>query len=366
MTELEALISLNQVPRTGPVRIRRLLEFFGDAVSVLKASPGDLSRVKGIGPETATLIASWQEHADPSSELSLAAERDIRILDRAHPDYPAALRDAFDAPPLLYVWGTLEERDRHSISIVGSRRLTHYGRDTARKFSYQLASAGLTIISGLARGIDTAAHEGAVAAEGRTIAVLGSGLMQVYPPENMDLATRIASGQGAVVSEFPLRTPPDRQTFPQRNRIVAHWGSALLVVESPARSGSLITANLAIEANRQLYAVPGPIDRPTSAGCHQLIRDGATLVTDPSQILADFQELPLQDTPDLPARPQPDLSPEEKIIHAALTGNELSLDELSTITGQPVSTLAVHLMRMELNQMIITLPGQRYRLRGLF
>ena len=363
MTEVEALIALNQIPATGPVKIRRLLESFGTAESVLKQSTTSLQRVQGIGPEAAKLINAWQDHTDPSAEFALARERNIQVLTQDDEDYPAALRDAFDAPVVLYVWGDLKESDLHSIGIVGSRKLTHYGREAARKFAFQLAGAGLTVISGLARGIDTAAHEGALAAKGRTIGVLGSGLMQVYPPENLALAEKIADGNGAIVSEFPLQTSPDRKTFPQRNRIVAHWSRALLVVECPSRSGSLITANFALEAGRQIYAVPGPIDRPTSGGCHDLIREGATLVTDGSQILEDFSHLNFSTPKDEEPRPIEnfvDLSPEENAVLKALSGSDQSVDEVIEKTSLPAHQVSVILMKMELRKLVQTLPGQRF------
>lgn len=365
LSELEALIALNQVPKTGPIRVRRLLEYFGSATAVLEAGKGDLSRVEGIGPGIADAISNWEKIAHPGREIEEAAKRDITILTRDDEAYPEPLRRAADGPVLLYVWGTLSPDNALGVGIVGSRRCTHYGAEQARKFSYQLAGAGFTVLSGLARGIDTAAHEGAVAANGRTIAVLGSGLLQLYPAENMALAEQIAAGNGAVVSEFPLHTPPDKRLFPQRNRVVAHWGQALLVVECPARSGSLITANLAVEANKTIYAIPGPIDRPQSGGCHQLIRDGATLVTDAGQILDDFSMLPLGDAPALPARPNITLSPEEETLLAALQHAEASLEDLQERTKIPIGDLMVHLMKMELNQLIITLPGQRYRRRDV-
>jgi len=366
MTEVEALIALNQIPKTGPVKIRRLLENFGTAVKILRQSDTSLQQVQGIGPEIARLIADWENHADPSGEIALARERNITILTREDPDYPAALQDAFDAPVILYVWGQLLERDLNSVSIVGSRKMTHYGRETARKFAFQLAGAGLTVISGLARGIDTAAHEGAVAAKGRTIGVLGSGLMQLYPPENLALAEKIAEGHGAIISEFPLQTPPDRQTFPQRNRIVAHWGRSLLVVECPARSGSLITANLAADAGRQIYAVPGPIDRPSSAGCHDLIRDGATLVTDGSQILDDFSHLNFttpKDTEPRPAETYLDLSDEENAVLKALDRDHQAIDEIVNTTQLPAHKISVILMKLEFRNLVKTLPGQRFSRR---
>ncbi|MGB0143858.1 MAG: DNA-processing protein DprA [Akkermansiaceae bacterium] len=365
MTEAEALITLNQLPKTGPVKIRRLLDQFGSAASILRQSPSQLQKVPGIGPEIATLISEWENHADPTAEINLAHERNIKILTQKDEDYPVALRESFDAPVILYVWGTLLPKDLHAVAIVGSRKMTHYGRETARKFGYQLAGAGLTVISGLARGIDTAAHEGAVAAKGRTIGVLGSGLMQLYPPENLALAERIADGHGAIISEFPLQNPPDRQTFPQRNRIVANWARSLLVVECPSRSGSLITANLAAEAGRQIYAVPGPIDRPTSSGCHDLIRDGATLVTDGSHILQDFQNLNFKPPGEIVPRPTEtflDLNEEENRVMSALRESDRSVDELVEVTGLATHQISVILMKLELRKLVQTLHGQRFSL----
>ncbi len=363
MTETEALIALNHLPVAGPVKIRRLLDNFGNAVNILKESNSSLQRIQGIGPETAKLITQWQDYADPSAELQLAKERNIKILTQEDENYPLALRDTYDAPIVLYVWGDLQENDLHSVGIVGSRKLTHYGREAARRFAFQLAHAGLTVISGLARGIDTAAHEGAVAANGRTIGVLGSGLMQVYPPENLPLAEKITAGHGAIISEFPLQTSPDRKTFPQRNRIVAHWSRALLVVECPSRSGSLITANFALEAGRQIYAVPGPIDRPSSSGCHDLIREGAILVTDGSQILEDFSHLNFSTPNRIEPRPIEnfvDLSSEENAVLKALSGSDRSIDEIVEQTQLPSHQISVILMKMELRKLVSPLPGQRF------
>ncbi len=367
MTETEALIALNQLPKTGPIKINRLLESFGSATNTLKQPIDQLTRVQGVGPEIAKIIHRWQDYCDPTQEIFLAKERGIQILTRDHEDYPNALHAYQDSPIVLYVWGNLKPQDQQAIAVVGSRKLTHYGRETARKFSYQLASAGLTIISGLARGIDTAAHEGALAAKGRTIAVLGSGLLQTYPPENLPLAEKISEDQGAVISEFPLQTSPDKQTFPQRNRIVAHWAQALLVVECPSRSGSLITANLASDAGKQIYAVPGPIDRPHSAGCHDLIRDGATLVTDGSQILDDFSHLSFN-SPSIDAQPSPpetflDLTKDENTVFSALSSQEQAIDDLVHKTSLPAHQVSVILMKLELRNLILNLPGQRSRRR---
>ena len=300
---------------------------------------------------------------DPAAELREVAERGMHILTQEDHDYPSSLRQAYDPPVLLYVWGTIEKRDRHAIAVVGSRRSTHYGNQTTKKLSFQLAHAGFTIISGLARGIDTAAHEAALAANGRTIAVIGSGLARLYPPENLGLAEKIASGHGAVISEFPLHTPPDKQTFPMRNRIVASWSQALLVTECPSWSGALITANLAAEYGKTVYAVPGPIDRPSSAGCHQLIREGATLISDAGQILEDFNQLPLGSSPTMQDSVMPPLSEEENAIHSALGLDESSVDQLIERTQLPASLVSRTLMKLEMKGLAKTLPGFRYTRR---
>ncbi|NJM39095.1 MAG: DNA-protecting protein DprA [Akkermansiaceae bacterium] len=366
MTSREAIIALNMLPKIGPVRVRRLLENFGnDPAYILGAAKDRLMRVDSIGEETAKILHSWQDHADPTTELREATERGISVITQQDEDYPVPLREAYDPPLLLYVWGKLEARDRHAISVVGSRRATNYGKQATKKISYQLAQSGFTIISGLARGIDTAAHEAAVAANGRTIAVIGSGLGKLYPPENLPLAEKIASGFGAVVSEFPLHTSPDKQTFPMRNRIVAAWARAVLVVECPAWSGSLITANLASEYGKQIFAVPGPIDKPTSAGCNQLIRDGATLVADASHILDDLGTLPFarQASFTEPAAEIPELPEEEAAVFSAVTSDESPVDLIIEKTKLPAHVVTATLMKLEMRKLVRAFPGFRYARR---
>jgi DNA processing protein len=365
MTPLEALVALNMLPKIGPVRVRRLMEAFGGAAAVLGAPKERLMRVDGIGEETAKILCGWREHADPAVEIREARERGIAIVTMDDEEYPAPLRDAYDPPLLLYVWGGILPRDRHAIGVVGSRRTTHYGTQSAKKLSYQLAHAGFTVISGLARGIDTAAHEAAVAAGGRTIAVIGSGLGKLYPPENLALAEKIAAGHGAVVSEFPLHTAPDKQTFPMRNRIVAAWSRALLVVECPAWSGSLITANLASEYGKPVFAVPGPIDKPTSAGCNQLIRDGATLVADAGHILDDLGELPFgrREAAQEAAVEVSELPEEEAAVFAVVSGDEQAVDRIIERCGLPAHVVAATLMKLEMRRLVRAFPGFRYARR---
>ena len=370
MTPLEAQVALNMLPKIGPVRVRRLLERFGAAAAVLGAPKDQLLRVEGIGPETAAILHRWQDHADPLGEIDECRQRGISLVLREDEAYPAALREIYDGPLLLYVWGALEACDRHAIGVVGSRRATHYGMQTTKKFSYQLAHAGFTILSGLARGIDTSAHEAALAAGGRTVAVIGSGLAKLYPPENLALAERIAAGNGAVVSEFPLHTAPDKQTFPMRNRIVAGWSRAVLVVECPAWSGSLITANLATEYGKPVFAVPGQVDKPSSAGCHQLIRDGATLVADPSHLLDDLGELPLGRLPvaaavaETGAAPDlPELAGDEAVVYAAVGADDEAVDRIIERSGLPASVVTSTLMKLEMRRLVRVFPGFRYARR---
>lgn len=366
MSPREAIITLNLLPRIGPVRVRRLLEAFHTPDGILRAPKDRLLRVDGIGEETAKILTGWHDHADPGAELRETEERGISIVTQEDEDYPAPLRDAYDPPLLLYVWGKLEPQDRHAIGIVGSRRSTIYGTNATKKLAFQIAHAGFTIVSGLARGIDTTAHEAAIAANGRTIAVLGSGLGKLYPPENLGLAQKIAEGHGAVVSEFSLHTPPDQQTFPMRNRIVAAWSRALLVTECPLRSGSLITANLASEYGKPVFAVPGPIDKPTSMGCNQLIRDGATLVADASHLLDDLGELPFQQR-SAPAQQtppdQPELPEEEAKVLAAVTTDDQPVDRIIEKTGMPAHVVTATLMKLEMRRLVRAFPGFRYGLR---
>lgn len=366
MTRLQSLLALNLLPKLGPVRIRRLLERFGDAEAVFQASESRLVSVKGVGPDLARIIRHWEDHVDLAAEEEAIAQRGLAILTEDDDLWPPTLRQLPDGPVLLYVWGEITARDHHAIAMVGSRKATHYGRSCTQKFAFQLAHAGFTIVSGLARGIDTAAHEGALAANGRTVAVLGSGLGQLYPPENMALAERIADGHGAVVSEFSLDTVPDTQTFPQRNRIVAGWSEALVVVECPARSGALITANLAGEYGKHVFAIPGNIDRPSSEGCNELIRTGAILVTDGSQVLDELAQLPL-DARSTPPLHQPDAQPdlphlteEESQVLAQLDREQRSIDQIIQDSGLPASTVAATLLRLEMKRLAKQLPGSYF------
>jgi DNA processing protein len=263
---------------------------------------------------------------------------------------------------VLYVWGDLTERDQHGIGVIGSRRTTHYGAESAKKLSYQLAYAGLTIISGLARGIDTAAHQGALAAKGRTIAVIGSGLTKLYPPENAALAEKIRSGNGAIVSEFSMEIEPDRQTFPMRNRIISGWSHGILVVEAGLNSGALITASQAIEQGRSVYAVPGHINAPSAMGSNRLIQQGAKLVMDANDILQDLEILlpEKEKLPETLARPLPELTDDERRVYDAIHAAETPIDEIAATSNLPSATVSSLLLRLELKRLVKQLPGKYF------
>ncbi|MCB1232650.1 MAG: DNA-processing protein DprA [Verrucomicrobiae bacterium] len=366
MTRTEAYLALNLLPRIGPIRVRRLLERFGNPERILSASGSELKSVPGIGSEMADSIRDWENLVDVAEEQRRMAEHGIGLLTIEDDAYPPALREIHDPPHLLYIKGEILERDRYAIAVVGSRRVTHYGREAAQRLSFQLAHAGVTILSGLARGIDTAAHEAALAAGGRTIAVLGSGIGHLYPPENAALAEKIAEN-GAVISEFPVLYVPDRQSFPLRNRIVSGMSRGILVVEAPARSGALITANQAMEQGRNVYAVPGPIDRPTSEGCNRLIQDGAKLVIDSRDVLDEMEMLlppsPRQgelELPDAAAVSGPPLDDTERAVLAALGDDELPIDTIIEEASLPSSVVSVTLLKLEMKRRVKQLPGKYF------
>lgn len=360
----EALVTLNLVPGLGSVRIQALLDFFGSAELALAAPVQVLEQVPRLGHKLAQAIADWRHCTNAAAEFHAADSCGVRIVTLIDEEYPQVLRDMADPPITLYVRGQWNMQDAvRSVAVVGSRRAGAYGMTTARRFARELAEQGCTIISGLARGIDTAAHLGALDAGGRTIAIIGSGMAQLFPQENASLADEICRGHGAVVSEFPMFMRPGRTTFPQRNRIVAAWSRATLVAEAPARSGALITAHMAAEEyGRMVFAVPGPIDRPTSAGCHALIREGAILCTTPAELLADMnwdsapQQLQFNFSQDAPLAS----GPETDVLAAIQNGHD-TLDALCPALGMSARELTPLLMRMQVRKLIIPLPGGRFR-----
>ena len=360
MTDTEGCIALNMIPEVGPVRLRKLLEVFGSAHRILSAKPVELRAVDGIGGELAESIAHWEERIDLAGELGKIKEFGALVITQADREYPRMLREIHNPPIVLYVWGELQDRDVHAIGVVGARAASHYGLQSAKKLSYQLAYAGVTVVSGLARGIDSAAHQAALAAKGRTIAVIGSGLNKLYPPENAGLAELITAS-GAVVSEYPMDRSADRQTFPYRNRIVAGWGTGILVIEAAVNSGALITASQAIEHGRSVYAVPGPIDRPTSTGSNRLIQQGAKLVMDAGDILDEMHLLFPRTSPLNPSSPaQGLLSEEERKVYNAIEDEETPIDSIIGKCGLPTGKVSSTLLALEMKHLVRQLPGQHF------
>src|SRR2546421_1908163 len=362
MNSTEACIALNMLPTMGPVRLRKLLQVFEQPDRILSAKRDQLRKVEGVGKEVVDQISNWESIVDLAAELKRVKDFGATVITQSSPDYPKSLREIHAPPIVLYVWGKLEERDQHALGIIGARRTTHYGSESAKKLAYQLAYAGLTVISGLARGIDTAAHQGALAAKGRTIAVIGSGLSKLYPPENGALAEKISNGSGAVVSEFSMEIEPDRQTFPMRNRIIAGWSHGLLVVEAGQNSGALITASQAIEQGRSVYAVPGHINAPSAIGSNRLIQQGAKLVMDASDILGDLQILlpESKPAPESAVRSLPALSDEERRVYDSIRETETSIDDIATKAELPSGTVSSTLLRLELKRLVKQLPGKYF------
>jgi len=364
MDPREALVALNLVEHVGPVRVRQLLQHFGDPVAILGASRTQLLHVSGIGEETADAIAGWERTVELGAELKRICEFGCRIVTQADGEYPDLLRQIYDPPIVLYVRGELLPKDKNSVAMVGSRMSTHYGIEVARKLAYQLAYLGVTVVSGGARGVDSAAHQGALSAKGRTIVVLGTGINLVFPPENAELYERVASN-GAVLTQFPFNRPGDKQTFPIRNRLVAGMTLGTVVVEANLTSGALITANFANEYGRQVFAVPGRIDSPRSKGCHDLIKKGAKLCEGAEDILSEFEYLfpPSNKSPsavETGVLPAIELSANEQKVYDVLSAEETGIDDVIRKSGLPASAVSVVLLSLEMKRLIRQLPGKLF------
>ena len=360
MTESEAYLILNLLSGIGPVKAKRLRERFGSLDLALTAHGTDLRSVEGIGPELVEKITSWKETTDADRERKWAAELGLSIVTMADKEYPVSLSEIYDPPMVLYIKGKVPATWPRGIAVVGSRETSHYGLETAKKLGYQLAYAGVPVISGLARGIDTAAHLGALAAKGTTWAALGCGLDKMYPPENDVLAAKIVESGGCLISELPLGTSPDKRTFPMRNRIVSGLSFGCLVIEAGRQSGALITARQALDQGRQVFAVPGRIDNPLAQGCHQLIKDGAKLVEGVEDILAELEFLNLREEAPQPRALPANLSPEEEKVYAAIELDETPIDAITRETGLPSGTVSSTLLRLEMKKMVKQLPGKLF------
>jgi DNA processing protein len=362
------------VPGIGPILFGRLIERFGSAQAAMGAGATMLEQVEGIGRSTAGEVARERDRTDVSAEVELAERHGVRILCREDDEFPMPLRHIPDPPICLYLMGRLDRADALSIAIVGSRRCTHYGREQSYRFGERLARCGMTVVSGLARGVDSQAHRGALVAGGRTIAVLGNGLASIYPPEHADLAREIA-GHGAVISELPMSTSPDKGNFLPRNRVIAGLSLGVLVIEAARRSGSLTTARLATEYDREIFALPGRVDSEFSSGTNAMIRDShAKLVTCPEDIIDELGEVggALKKDEGAAESGSPDeqearrnalvprLSHEERRVYDTLNSEELSIEEIADAAELPAAKAASTLISLQLKGLARQLPGNLF------
>jgi DNA processing protein len=359
LTERQAFLVLNALPNIGPITLNRLLAELGDDPrTIFSASKRQLESVKGVGPIISATIGAWEQHFALAREEERMAKGGADFITARDVGYPKMLKEINDPPIGLYRRGRYEF-GAPCIAIVGSRRTTLYGQATAKKFGAELARLGFCVVSGLARGIDTAAHEGALSVGGKTAAVLGCGIDIIYPPENLELYRKIEA-DGAILSEFPFGRRADRQSFAMRNRIVAGMSDAVIVIESDVDGGAMITARFAGEQGRLIFAVPGRIDQNTSAGCHQLIRDGATLLSSVDDILSELSYLdglrppPIGEKPaDVAAgRPANLTADEAKVFECFRGGAILAPDALGAATELPAAKLSATLMMLELKRLI--------------
>lgn len=361
MNELEALVILSQLPHLGSVKIRSLIGHFGSAVKVVEAEKNEIEDLPGFGPKITNHWRSWETDRSWQEDFELACRHDVKIIPYFSSEYPQRLLELSDLPLLLYVKGHIKTQDQHSIAIVGTRNATRYGHEMAERIASGLAVKGFTIVSGLARGIDTTAHKNAMAV-GRTLAVIGSGLLDVYPRENYRLAEEIAQ-RGALISEFPMKTPPDRQNFPQRNRIVSGMTLGTVLIEAPLDSGAMITMHKAFIQNRELFAVPGRADYDSFQGNHRLIKAGeARLVESAEDIAECFQNLFVTEksSPFL-SRERILLEKEEEKFLEQIPSLDLSFDEIAKLTNLTARKLNIILMGLVLKKAVKEYPGKIYK-----
>ena len=399
--ETKSLVHLSIIPGVGYQTIQRLLSAFGSAQRALDATLQELSQIEGLSPNVSQRVIRGKSRVSVDQELELIEAHNCHLVTVNDSAYPMLLKEIADPPPLLYVRGDLGEPDAPSITIVGTRSPTNYGKTIGRQLSQQLAENGVTVISGFARGIDTCAHQGALQANGRTIAVLGNGLSQIYPDENRDLADEIVES-GALISEFAMSVPPFPKNFPRRNRLVSGMSSGTVVVEASVRSGSLITARHAAEQGREVFAVPGQVFSNQSKGSHQLINQGAKLInaiddiweafpdqrltpthtSSPAQLPLDdnnssqgqassnlFSEVPARDTSigsmGTPAvkptiQSTPELSADERAVLEAIDLPCSHIDQIARTTSLPMNKVSSTLVMLELKGIVQQMPGKQF------
>lgn len=361
LTVHEQLIVLNRTTEIGSTALYRLIQSLGSLDRLWQATAGEISQAARIGPVVAERIAACRsDGAWLKKEMALALRDQVSILTLGEPQYPKALLTIADPPLVLYIKGN-PDFEKPGIAVVGSRQASLYGLQCAEQLSFQLAEKGLTVISGLAMGIDAAAHRGALKARGCTIAVLGSGLAAIYPGRNKQLAQEIIKAEGAVISEYPMQTLPLPYHFPRRNRIISGLSLGVVIVEARHRSGALITADCALEQGREVFAVPGPMAAVNSQGTHKLLKQGARLVTGVEDILEELPLEQLRAVPD-PSAPIPaaSLTQAEERLLLCIAESPATIDAISVKSGLAAAMVTATLLQLELKGCIKQLPGKRF------
>ena len=357
---LQYWLAWNKITDIGPKRFYNLLEYFGSLDTAWQAKSGEISKILNLNPKISSRIFEEKNNINPEQELDLIDKHKVNVLTIEDNQYPDNLKTIHYPPPVLYFKGTIIEADKNSISIVGSRKATYYGKMVAEKLSKDLALSSLTIISGMARGIDTAAHKGTLSVNGRTIAVMGCGIDYIYPPENRRLAQEIQES-GAILSEFPLFTLPERQNFPRRNRIISGLSLGTVVVEAAEKSGALITADFALNQGREVFAIPGNINSPLSNGSHNLIKQGAKLVENYQDILEEIHMVFSQKTAGKEiVKENTSLNEEEKIIYQLITKEPAQIDEIIAASKLSAGKVSEILLNLELKDLIKEIEGKRF------
>lgn len=360
MADLRYWIALSLLPDVGTASVKKLLSAFGTPEKIFDAQFVELLEIENIGKNRAKSIKEFSSWKDVEKLVQLAEQKGITAVSFESPTYPEMLRETDSAPLVLYMKGSLIPQDRYSIAVVGSRNLTHYGAAVAETIAGDLARSGFTVVSGMARGVDSLAHKAALSKGARTIAVLGSGVDVPYPPENKILMEKIA-GSGSVVSEFPPGTPPDKDNFPRRNRIISGLSLGVLVVEASSDSGALITARYAMDQGREVFAVPGNVTSSNSAGTNELIRRGATMVRHANDIVEELAPV-LKGFIRAAGKAAIDITENEKGLCTFLSGEPKQIDDISRESGLPASKVLGVLLGLEMKGAVKQITGKRFYL----
>lgn len=357
MSDLQYWLGFNLVKGIGPAKVQTLLDYFGTLAAAWDATEHQLQKI-GLDKRAINTFLKTRAELDLDAEMARIEKADVQLLTWNSDGYPSYLREIPNPPYLLYMHGHLIEADQWAVAVVGTRRLTAYGRQVTKDLVAGLVRNNITVVSGLARGIDAVAHKTAVEMNGRTLAVLGSGLDSIYPAEHRDLAQQIIGGHGAVISEYGLGIRPEAKNFPPRNRIISGLSLGVIVVEAGERSGALITTNFALEQDREVFAVPGNISSPVSKGPNKLIQEGAKLITSVDDVLEELNlQMVAEHTAVQMALPETN---EEIALYTYLSAQPIHVDELSRETGLPSNTVSSTLTMMELKGMVHQVGGMKY------